>query len=286
MSKLSKAVSTAFVQSPNRTVGNWTKRRIVLHWWDDPAKRPAFNGVVTWFQNRAAKVSAQYVVEHNRVTQMVHEKDMAWHAGNGDVNRDSIGIEINPRLSDGDYQTTAELIADIWTRHGKLPLDPHRKFTGTNCPGTLDIPRLQRMAEAVYSGGSVVKPAAPRPTAPSKGSGPRKAGSGPWPSAYLTPTDKFNEWQEKALYKLLGDAGYVGTTLAIRLQKRLRASGDYKGQITGKSRIGPQTVRAWQSFLKVRGYYKGKVTVFSRWGPQTNRATVAFLNDQAHEYHK
>lgn len=149
MSLLSPAVTTSWQPSPN-FAGGLTKDRIVVHWWDLPEKRPTFNGTVTWLAMRASQVSIQYVAEHLRVTQMVREKDMAWHSGNGDVNRRSIGIEINPRLSDGDYQTVGELIADIWDRRGgECPVDPHRKYTSTSCPGTLDIPRLIRIARAV-----------------------------------------------------------------------------------------------------------------------------------------
>ena len=137
----------------NFTSGTWSKDFIVLHWWDEPSRRPQFDGVVSWFRNPAANVSIQYVVEAGRITQMLPESAMAWHAGNAVANRHGIGIEVNPRLSDGDYETTAVLVAEIWRRRGrKLPLRRHREFTGTNCPGTLDVARVQRRAEQIYNG--------------------------------------------------------------------------------------------------------------------------------------
>jgi murein DD-endopeptidase MepM/ murein hydrolase activator NlpD len=76
---------------------------------------------------------------------------LCWHAGDGATglgNTYEIAIEVNPRWSDGDYQTTAELIRDIRKVHGDLPLNPHRKWTTTQCPGVGDLTRLDRLARA------------------------------------------------------------------------------------------------------------------------------------------
>ncbi len=46
------------------------------------------------FQNPSARVSAHYIISGNgRITQMVREQDIAWHSGNPEFNRHSIGIE-------------------------------------------------------------------------------------------------------------------------------------------------------------------------------------------------
>lgn len=146
---------TTYAHSSNYTNSSWTKNFIVIHWWDNPAKRPQFDGIVSWFRNPSANVSCQYVVEANRIAQMTPESAYAWHAGSTQGNRHGIGIEVNPRLSAGDYETTAVLVAEIWRRRGKkLPLRRHREFTTTNCPGTLDVARVQRRAEQIYSGSS------------------------------------------------------------------------------------------------------------------------------------
>ena len=144
--------------SSNFTRGTWRKDFIVIHHWDDPAKRPQFGGVVSWFKNPSANVSIQYMVEAGRITQMIPESAMAWHAGNSTANRHGIGIELNPRQSDGDYETAAQLVAEIWGRRGKLPLRKHREFFGTACPGTWDVSRIQRRAEQIYSGTTTSAP--------------------------------------------------------------------------------------------------------------------------------
>lgn len=159
------------------------------------------------------------------------------------------------------------------------------------CPGRYLHPRLGAI-NALASSSSVKpqsapKPApkpvpkpAPKPVAKPK---PKPAGSGPWPTAYLTVTTKRNQYQDKALLKLLGDTPDKWTgTLAMRLQRHLRKLGYYKGYITWASVVGPQTIRAWQEFLRDRKYYSGAID--GKWGPQTVRGTVLFLNKQAELY--
>ncbi len=55
----------------------------------------SYAGCISWFQNSDASVSAHYVVRRSdgAITQMVHHEDRAWHAGNSEYNRRSIGIE-------------------------------------------------------------------------------------------------------------------------------------------------------------------------------------------------
>lgn len=143
--------------SPNRSVRSSRKiRRIVIHHWDDPKRKPSFSGTVSWLLRDSTDVSAHYVVESGKVARLVPEKDVAWHAKGG--NSDSIGVEINPRQLDGDYETAAALIRDIRSRHGDLPLIRHRAVTGsfTSCPGTFDLNRLDRLAR----GGTAPAPSA------------------------------------------------------------------------------------------------------------------------------
>src|SRR6266852_8998038 len=81
------------------------------------------------FQDPSAAASAHYIVSDNgQITQMVAEKDIAWHAGNWDYNTRAIGIEhegyaygpnwYTPTM----YQVSAQLIASICSRWG-VPMD-------------------------------------------------------------------------------------------------------------------------------------------------------------------
>ncbi|HUJ24399.1 MAG TPA: N-acetylmuramoyl-L-alanine amidase [Myxococcales bacterium] len=54
-----------------------------------------YSGSIAWFQNPVAQACAHYLVRSSdgEITQMVHDADTAWHAGNHVVNNSSIGIE-------------------------------------------------------------------------------------------------------------------------------------------------------------------------------------------------
>lgn len=161
----------------------------------------------------------------------------------------------------------------------------HRQVFATACPGDAAYRLIGSINNrAAGAPVSTSKPAPvtstpkPAPKPAQSTTKPRKAGTGPWPDAYLTVTTRKNQFQDKALENLLGRVGNTGT-FAQRLQKHLRRAGYYKGAITARSTVGPQTTRAWQHFLKDRGYYTGAID--GNWGPQTVRSTVVWLNWQA-----
>ena len=132
-------------KSPNYTVSKIRKiKYIVIHWWDDPKKKPTLAGTVAWLCNPKTRVSAHYVVETGKVYRLVDEKDVAWHSSG--ENHESIGIECNPLQRVGDYQTIAELVADIWKRRGIMPIYPHKKLGNTACPGNYNIGKIHSMA--------------------------------------------------------------------------------------------------------------------------------------------
>lgn len=140
------------VPSPNYTTGRGGKKinKIVIHWI--VGRLSAADAVF----KKAGNASAHYGVGQNgEVHQYVKESNTAYHAGNFTVNQESIGIEHEGApsipVSDSVYDTSATLIADIWKRYGKLPLYPHKQFKATQCPGTLDLNRLQNLAEAKYN---------------------------------------------------------------------------------------------------------------------------------------
>jgi N-acetyl-anhydromuramyl-L-alanine amidase AmpD len=97
--------------------------RIVIH-----VAQGSYAGTISWFQNPAAQVSAHYVVRSSdgAVTQMVREKDRAWHAGN--YNSRSVGIEhegyVNNAswFTDPMYRASAALTRSIADRYG-IPKD-------------------------------------------------------------------------------------------------------------------------------------------------------------------
>ena len=155
--------------SPNKWVGGNTIKGITIHWWGDPKNNPTAEGVVNWLCNPASQVSAHFVITGTgrRVWQLVDDKDRAWHAMDG--NHSTLGLELDPRCRDEDYDVAAEVIADLWRYYGKLPLYPHKYWVNTACPGNYDLARLQREAEAKLNPPKPApkpdpKPAEPKPT--------------------------------------------------------------------------------------------------------------------------
>jgi hypothetical protein len=99
-------------------------RLVVVH-----ATEGSFGGTVSWFRNPAARASANYVVARDgRAVHMVSDSAVAWHSGNGYVNRHSIGVEhegftgILATFTDVEYRASARLVAGI-LRHYVLPID-------------------------------------------------------------------------------------------------------------------------------------------------------------------
>lgn len=134
--------------SPNKWVGGNTIKGITIHWWGDPNNNPTAEGVVNWLCNPNSQVSAHFVITGTgrRVWQLVADNDRAWHAMSG--NNSTLGLELDPRCRDEDYDVAAEVIADLWRYYGKLPLYRHSHWVSTACPGNYDLGRLQSLAEA------------------------------------------------------------------------------------------------------------------------------------------
>lgn len=138
--------------SPNYTEGNNGRKYIIIHWWDDPSKNPTFEGVIATLCNPSRGASAHFIATGTgrRVACLVNLDDTAWHAGTSNPatnpNPISIGIECDPRCRDEDYDVVAELIANIRSAYGDLPLKRHSDFVATTCPGNWDLARLDALA--------------------------------------------------------------------------------------------------------------------------------------------
>src|SRR6185369_12355501 len=95
----------------------------------------SYAGTISWFQNCSAQVSAHYVVRSSdgQITQMVLEKDKAWHVGS--ENGYTVGIEHEGYMSapstwftDAMYNASALLTRDICTSNG---LDKNKVYDGS-----------------------------------------------------------------------------------------------------------------------------------------------------------
>lgn len=159
----------------------------------------SLNGTVSWFRNSSARVSAHYTVDASQICQSVDDSDIAWHAGNGDYNARSIGIEnagytYRNDVSDAHYRRLASLVAYLCAKY-RIPADRshiigHAQVPNPNRPGRFggsgghEDPGpyfnwslfMSYVQQANSSGGITVPSAPPTPRpAPQPGNGGARA---------------------------------------------------------------------------------------------------------------
>lgn len=110
---------------------------ITLHWWGEPANNPSFEGVRDYLCRDGGNTSAHVVATGTgrRAACIVDYSNVAWHSGSAWGNARTIGIELDPRGRDEDIDVVAEVIADIRSAFGDVPLYWHSYFIQTTCPG-------------------------------------------------------------------------------------------------------------------------------------------------------
>jgi N-acetyl-anhydromuramyl-L-alanine amidase AmpD len=111
--------------------------RIVVH-----VTQGSHGSAVRAFQDPGHRAAAHYIVRKDgRVTQMIRELDVAFHAGNREVNERSVGIEHEgfvDRPQDftaAMYAASARLAAGICARYG-IPVDREHIIGHAEVPGT------------------------------------------------------------------------------------------------------------------------------------------------------
>jgi N-acetyl-anhydromuramyl-L-alanine amidase AmpD len=171
-SALWEPASAANYTASDRGLGDIQK--IVIH-----VAEGGFASTYQWFKNPAAQASAHFVVSSTgAIAQMVPERDIAWHAGNWDVNVQSVGIEHagytnHTHFPDIQYRSSARLAGTITARylippdrqhvigHSEVPDPFHRgEFGGadhhTDPGSTWDWPRymayLRLVSAQTWSG--------------------------------------------------------------------------------------------------------------------------------------
>ncbi|MFC8423045.1 N-acetylmuramoyl-L-alanine amidase [Streptomyces sp. NPDC057236] len=102
----------------------------------------SFDSAVQAFRNPDHKAASHYIVgQDGRVTQMIRELDVAYHAGNRDYNERSVGIEHagfvdRPEdFTDEMYEASARLTARICARYD-IPVDRDHIIGHVEVPGT------------------------------------------------------------------------------------------------------------------------------------------------------
>lgn len=119
--------------------------RIVLHYTGGNGDTAVDNG--NYFAGADRKASAHYFVDETTVVLSVPERNIAWHAGNWDMNCRSIGVEMCSRkdsngnyyISDDTVKRTAELVRELMVKYD-VPITGvirHYDVTGKKCPAPM-----------------------------------------------------------------------------------------------------------------------------------------------------
>jgi hypothetical protein len=111
--------------------------RVVVH-----VTQGSFSSAINWFNDSRAGTSAHYTVRSSDgfVGQSVHEKDIAYHAGNWNYNASSIGIEHEGYVSNSSwfttsmYRSSARLTAYLSKKYG-IPIDRQHIIGHNEVPG-------------------------------------------------------------------------------------------------------------------------------------------------------
>ncbi|MEU6573855.1 N-acetylmuramoyl-L-alanine amidase [Streptomyces sp. NPDC046805] len=111
--------------------------RVVIH-----VTQGGYDSAVKVFQDPAHGAAAHYIVRKDgRVTQLIRELDVAFHAGNREYNERSVGIEHEGFVEDASsftdemYAASARLTTAICGRYG-IPVDREHVIGHAEVPGT------------------------------------------------------------------------------------------------------------------------------------------------------
>ncbi|MBM7441065.1 peptidoglycan-binding protein [Streptomyces sp. HB132] len=112
-----------------------TVDKVVIH-----VTQGSYAGTISWFQNATSKVSSHYVVRSSdgQITQMVRDKDTAYHAKS--ANASSLGIEHEGFVDDPSwftdtmYRSSAALTTYLCDRYG-IPKDRAHVIGHSEAPG-------------------------------------------------------------------------------------------------------------------------------------------------------
>jgi hypothetical protein len=152
-------------ESNNYYAARYAREGGTIHWWSGNGEgADQHDNIVNYFlkQGAAGVKSVNYVVSDTKITMMVDPDNVAWCSQGG--NPTTISIEHQPTLSAEGYKRSGWLIASLEKKYGhKLNLYPHSKWFATSCPGTIDLARIRREADAA-SAASLPSAPAPAPT--------------------------------------------------------------------------------------------------------------------------
>lgn len=194
----------------------------------------SYAGTISWFNNGSAKVSAHYVIRSSdgQVTQMVREKDRAYHVLNH--NNYTIGIEHEGFVAESKWYTTkmysssAALVRDICSSWG---IDRKKCFKGAASSGTNPQPVAVRIKGHQHYSGN-------------------------------THTDPGKHWNWTKYYNLINPATIAPTTITFTVRSESTGFGVANATATIKGPDGEtQTLETDDNGQLTLAAEKGKYTI-------------------------
>jgi hypothetical protein len=150
-----------FTPSESRAYyGKYARDGVCIHWWGDGTGAGNHDNIVNYISNQAAQgnKSANYVVSDNKITMLVNPDNVAWCQESG--NAVEVSFECQPTLGAEGYKKAGWLKWQLEVRYGKrLNIHGHNYWWNTQCPGTLDLNRIEAECRKWESGGYNPAPA-------------------------------------------------------------------------------------------------------------------------------
>lgn len=146
--------------------GKYARDGATWHWWNTPnlVADSDHDNICNYILGKATRGegSVNYVLSNNKITLLVNPDNVAWASQAG--NPTTISVELSPHLNAEGYKKAGWLFNELEGRYGKaLRHYKHSDWFGTQCPGTIDVPRIAAEAAKWKSGAYNPKPVPPTP---------------------------------------------------------------------------------------------------------------------------
>jgi N-acetylmuramoyl-L-alanine amidase CwlA len=113
-------------------------KSITIH-WIGPYPRQAPEDTRNWWlkgpDGKGVEASAHFIIKDDKCLQCIPEQEIAWHAGCRKGNYTSLGIEVIPLNTTGEFSSqTIDTLIQLLKRLPKIPLVRHYDWTSKDCP--------------------------------------------------------------------------------------------------------------------------------------------------------
>ncbi len=107
---------------------------ITIH-WIGPYPKQSVQEPINWWTFQGLQASAHFVVKDEDVINCIPTSEVAWHCGCNAGNYHSIGIEVVPMNTDGQFsQASIDTLKELLKTLPKVELKRHYDWTKKDCP--------------------------------------------------------------------------------------------------------------------------------------------------------